>query len=89
MTWTDNSYDDDSDGPQEQDLDAFGEAANEDLPPMICPNCRKVVTEDTQKCPYCGDWITPEYPSRLNWRRWVFFAVILLMLYGILRFTFF
>lgn len=60
----------------------------ESLPEMICPACRAAVTEDTQKCPHCGDWITPIDPSAGGWRRWVFIAVVLLMLYAILRWTF-
>lgn len=75
---------DDNDLPLEQDLDDDGG----DLPEMVCPSCRGAVTEDTQKCPRCGDWITPVDASRHDWRRWVFVAVVLVMLYAILRWTF-
>ncbi|MFH1418199.1 MAG: zinc ribbon domain-containing protein [Planctomycetota bacterium] len=84
MSPVDYQSDEDGDLPQEQDLG--GDSA--DLGEMVCPSCGANVTEDTQKCPHCGDWITPEYPSRHNWRRWVFVAVVLLMLCAILRWTF-
>ncbi|MFQ5429609.1 MAG: hypothetical protein ACE5E1_04785 [Phycisphaerae bacterium] len=58
------------------------------LPEMMCPNCRATVTEDTQKCPRCGDWITPVDPARGGPRRWIFVVVVLVMLYAILRWTF-
>jgi hypothetical protein len=45
---------------------------------LVCPSCRKHVHEDTQQCPYCGDWITPEYPSGSK-KRWVYAVVALLL----------
>ncbi len=84
MSSPEEYIDDDKDLPLEQDLG--GEA--DDLPEMICPSCRGVVTEDTQKCPHCGDWIVSQAPSQRGWRRWTVVAVVLLMLYAILRWTF-
>jgi len=77
-----NDFDDD-DLPLAQDMDG-----TDDLPEALCPSCRGLVTEDTQKCPHCGDWITPRLSSIPGWRRWVYVAVVLLMLYAILRWTF-
>lgn len=37
---------------------------------LVCPNCRAEVHEDTQKCPVCGDWITPVYPAEAG-RKWI------------------
>ena len=47
--------------PYEDDIDDeyAGYEHDDDLPEMMCPSCRGTVTEDTQKCPHCGDWITP------------------------------
>ena len=81
MSLTSNPFDDDE--PLDQDRDE-----GDDLPEMHCPACGAAVTEDTQKCPHCGDWITPVAPSSRGWRPWVFTAVVLLMLYAILRWTF-
>ncbi len=76
--------DDDRDLPLEQDLDD-----DDSLPEMTCPNCRGTVTEDTQKCPHCGDWITPvdglHRPIRR--RRWMFVAAVMIMLYAMFRFV--
>ncbi len=55
---------DDRDAPLEQDVDADDEA-NEILP---CPSCGQEVFEDAERCPYCGDWITPgSAGGRLHW----------------------
>lgn len=53
---------------------------------MACPTCRKPVTIETQKCPHCGDWITPVYPSSGRPPRWLFVVAVLLMLLAMLRF---
>ena len=83
---------DERDLPQEQDLDDGNAPLEEDvededesLGDAICPSCRKTVTEDTQKCPHCGDWITPEHPSSHGWRRWIFVAAVLVMVWALLR----
>jgi len=47
------------------------------------------VTEDTQKCPHCGDWITAVEAgnaSPLRARRWVLIGAVLLMLLAMWRF---
>lgn len=81
---------DDYDLDEENEL--YGDSGNDyghddDLPEMLCPNCRATVTEDTQKCPHCGDWITPVEPSDSGWRRWLFVVAVLLMLLAMLRFA--
>ncbi len=84
MSPRDYQDDEDRDLPQEQDLDRDSFSLAE----MVCPCCKATVTEDTQKCPHCGDWITPEHPSKHSRRRWLFIAVVLLMLYAVIRWTF-
>lgn len=71
--------DDDQDDPQWDDVDDHNDDENVALPEMICPYCRAVVTEDTQKCPACGDWITPAEPSAGRAKRLVFVVAVLLM----------
>jgi len=46
---------------------------------LVCPSCRRDVHEDTQQCPHCGDWITPEYP-RGSTKRWVYAVVAILLI---------
>jgi len=75
----------DRDLPQAQDLDS----RDDDLPEMMCPACGGDVTEDTQKCPHCGDWITAveaREGSSLRSRRWVLVVAVLLMLLAMWRF---
>lgn len=46
---------------------------------LACPSCKKAVHEDTQKCPYCGDWVTPVSLEQRS-KRMVWVLVILLMI---------
>lgn len=84
---------DDDDSPGGDDLGDFPTGSDEDsfdaLPMMFCPECRRGVTEDTQKCPHCGEWITPvdRPPGRWSTKRIVFVAAVLLMLFAMLRFA--
>lgn len=70
--------------PSEDDLPIDAD----ELGAMICPNCRAEVTEDTPKCPQCGDWITPVDASGTGPRRWLFVGVVVLMLLALLRWIF-
>ncbi len=76
------------------DLDEFDEPEpgteadqDDDLPVMSCPNCGGAVVEDTQKCPHCGDWITPADAASGGWKRWLFAVAVLLMLLAMARFV--
>ncbi|MFQ5412093.1 MAG: hypothetical protein ACE5EC_07335 [Phycisphaerae bacterium] len=79
-----NDEDSDPDAPLPQDLIDDGDA----LPEMMCPNCRGLICEDTQKCPHCGDWIPAGDPpgSRRRVRRWAFLAAVVLMLLAMWRY---
>ncbi|MFQ5502748.1 MAG: hypothetical protein ACE5EQ_10675 [Phycisphaerae bacterium] len=82
-----NEYDDDdldSEEPLPQDL----VDDSDELPEMQCPNCRRLICEDTQKCPYCGDWIIAVDPPTAKWhtRRWMLVAAVMLMLLAMWRF---
>lgn len=68
--------------PSDDDVLPEGDEPGE----MLCPHCRAEIIEDTQKCPHCGDWITPVHPSSAGWRRLVFVAIVLLMALLLLRF---
>ena len=86
MPRDDASWDDDPDAPLSSDVDDDEE--NFSLPDMVCPECGRRVTEDTQKCPHCSDWITPVSPSGTQWKRWLFFFAVALMLLAALRWVF-
>ena len=70
MMSDDESFDDD-------DLDTFGD---DEPPEMICPKCRGIVSEETTKCPHCGDWITPVDPASSGSRQWMYVIAIIIML---------
>jgi hypothetical protein len=48
--------DDEPEGPQERDLGADEDDETETVP---CPNCRRAIAEFAERCPHCGDWVTP------------------------------
>jgi hypothetical protein len=77
----DEYLDDDKDLPLEQDLREDADEPAE----AVCPSCRSFVSEEAQKCPFCGDWITPAQASQYGWRRWLFIAAVLVMLWALLR----
>lgn len=78
MSWEDEDYMDedwvDDEGDDEDDL-------------LICPSCRAEVHEDTQQCPHCGDWITPEYPSEAI-KQWIWKIAALLIILSFLLIAF-
>lgn len=58
---------------------------------VVCPACGADVYEDAEKCPLCGDWITPQLSGRAapplyRWGAVVLLAVIAaLIILGIWR----
>ncbi len=76
-----DGFDDDRDFGSEADA---ADADSDSLPTMACPSCRGEVTEDTQKCPHCGDWITPVDGASGRTRRYVFVLAVFLMLLAML-----
>ncbi len=63
---------DDRDAPLEEDL-VEPDVEDQFLP---CPSCGAMVFEDAEKCPRCGDWITPfSGGDRLHWV-WLVAAVL-------------
>lgn len=69
MPWNDEADEDwiEDEGDDEDDV-------------LTCPSCRESVHEDTQKCPHCGDWITPVYPGvAMKKKVWLIVAVLLIL----------
>ncbi|RME40142.1 MAG: zinc-ribbon domain-containing protein [Planctomycetota bacterium] len=50
---------------------------------LACPRCGREVHEDTQQCPYCGDWIIPIDP-RDRPRRTIWIVAVVLVIAGLL-----
>jgi len=72
-------YDDDN--PDGQWVDDSDDDCEAEL--LFCPRCGKSVYEETQKCPHCGDWITPTYKNAHTKRGW-FLVIVLLLVFAIL-----
>ena len=71
----------DPEGPDPSEIDYSDEPDLE-----ICPNCRKLVHDETEQCPHCHEYITPI--SQPSWAYlWVF--VVALLLFGMLLIPFF
>ena len=51
--WSDDNLDDD--GPQECDLDQFGDDDESETVP--CPACGAEIYEDSPQCPECGQYV--------------------------------
>lgn len=61
---------DDPEGPQERDL-VDDDEGTETVP---CPSCRREIAEFAERCPHCGDWVTPGAgPARRP--AWFWFAL--------------
>lgn len=71
--------------PLEDDLDD-SEDDDSSTDTLLCPSCRGDVHEDTQKCPHCGDWITPIH-AESRWKRTAFLAAALIAIIGLLLAT--
>lgn len=85
-----DGWDDDPNAPQARDLDDddswdANHAADQD---MECPQCHRRVHEDANKCPHCGEWITPVEPSGAFSKKWWLVIAVLLMLVAMGRFAF-
>ena len=44
---------------------------------VVCPSCGRDVYEETQQCPYCGDWIVAGRSSKN--RLWVVAGILALI----------
>jgi hypothetical protein len=59
-----DASDHDSEAPDSSDRDEDDEPAS-----IRCPNCRKMMIEDAEQCPHCGEFIEDEKlsPGRPVW----------------------
>ena len=82
MTWDDDHNDFDLDEEWAEDEDSDDSEAEL----LICPACRRSVHEDTQQCPYCGDWITPVHPDK-PWKRYLWAVAAVLVIISLIALT--
>ena len=72
MTHEDDEIDD-RDLPDESDMD------DSDEPELVaCPNCRKLISEDAERCHHCGFYIAHNY-SRMRIPYWLVALVLVLI----------
>ena len=67
----DGEFDDDQNAPLESDLND-----DDSLDETVCPACSAIVSELTDKCPACGEWIVHDWKKRRS--SWALTAVVLL-----------
>ncbi len=75
MAWQEEDDDlDETEDPDESDQD------DEDDPSDVvtCPRCGREVYEHADRCPHCGEYVTPGTASSRPW--WVIVAAILTLL---------
>ena len=72
----------DPEGPDPSDMDASDEP---DLD--VCPHCRKLISEDAERCHHCGMYLSAE-DTPLSRPAWFVIAVILALLVVLLVWIF-
>ena len=77
-------YPSDDEYPDDYDLN------DDEVELLPCPSCGREVYEETEKCPYCGDWIMPRQAAARTpfWFRVVGAVVVvafLLWFVGLIR----
>ena len=70
------------DAPLASDLD---QDENDDYDESICSACGATVSELTDKCPSCGEWIV--HGLRKQRRTWVITAVVIVLIVGLFWLT--
>jgi len=81
----------DDEGPGEHDLEPDEEDVGDDPEDdqLPCPSCGRMIFDDADRCPYCGDWIMPLAAAtacgRGTWVWWtaLVLAVVLLITWGL------
>jgi len=60
----------DPEGPDESEMDYSDEPDLE-----ICPNCRKLITDEAHQCPHCGEYVAPGTMPLPKWA-WVAIGLV-------------
>ena len=75
---TRHDLNDEAEGPDEE-LGPDESDQSDEPAEAICPYCRRQISEEAQRCPHCGSYLSDEaLPRRRPW--WWIVAVILLLL---------
>ena len=77
-----NGPDDERDAPLASDL---GEDDDDSYDESMCSACGATVSELTDKCPSCGEWIVHDW--RKQPRAWVLTAIVVILIVGLFWLT--
>jgi len=69
-------------GPQQADLDELG--GHDESETLPCPVCGEEIFEDAERCPYCGQYVTPRLGGHSGWGKWLLFGLAILLISGVL-----
>lgn len=74
-SWTD------SDGEDDFGDEDYGDDSDDTIP---CPQCRRQIHEESQRCPHCAHYLTEEEPDLTSKRWWIILGAFL-CLYAMYR----
>lgn len=77
-----NHSDDERNAPLKSDLD---EDEDDSYDESVCSACGRAVSELTDKCPSCGEWIVHDWRKRP--RTWAITAIVVILIAGLFWLT--
>src|SRR4051812_45715115 len=81
----DGEVDDDAADPDDPEAPDATDRDDGDEPACIrCPNCRRMIVEDAERCPHCGEYVEDEKVNRGGRPVWVWVGIILAILVAVI-----
>lgn len=73
-------YDEDDDERDREDPDPSDQDVSDEPDLLPCPHCRRMITDETERCPHCGEYLTPGSDPSKRLPAWLVIATILAIL---------
>ena len=75
------SYEDDEDDWYEDDAEVWdAEDASDPEDDLVpCPQCKKMIYEDAELCPYCDQYVTPFSTANTSRPPWIIITALVLL----------
>jgi hypothetical protein len=67
----DDAQDFDPEGPDPAEMDY-----SDDPDLEVCPNCRKMISEEAERCPQCGEYLIPSQTPMPLWG-WIIIVLVI------------